>query len=120
MPRLIKDRKARGLAPPSKAGCTWRCSLGTYFVSVGIHFLYGLLFLRLGDDIHQRVVCIGGDGIRFSVAFAVGREGGLQRGSVGLDAPCARKSTAPTNISALRGPTCGAGKKERGQTRAEE
>ena len=24
MPRLIKDRKARELAPPSKAGCTWR------------------------------------------------------------------------------------------------
>ena len=24
MPRLIKDRKARGLVPPSKAGGTWR------------------------------------------------------------------------------------------------
>ena len=24
MPRLIKDRRARGLAPPSKAGGTWR------------------------------------------------------------------------------------------------
>ena len=27
MPRLVKDRKARGLAPPSKAGGTWRCVL---------------------------------------------------------------------------------------------
>ena len=24
MPRLVKDRNARGLAPPSKAGSTWR------------------------------------------------------------------------------------------------
>ena len=24
MPRLIKERRARGLAPPRKAGCTWR------------------------------------------------------------------------------------------------
>ena len=27
MPRLVKDRNARGLAPPSKAGVTWRCVL---------------------------------------------------------------------------------------------
>ena len=27
MPQLVKDRNARGLAPPSKAGGTWRCVL---------------------------------------------------------------------------------------------
>ena len=27
MPQLVKDRNAQGLAPPSKAGSTWRCVL---------------------------------------------------------------------------------------------
>ena len=43
MPRLVKDREARELAPPSKAGGTWRCVLAK---GETVRRLYIFRFLR--------------------------------------------------------------------------
>ena len=52
MPRLIKDRKARELAPPSKAAGTWRYVLAKEktdgsFVHISFPKIYIYIFVRI-------------------------------------------------------------------------